>query len=614
MRINKALRAAFYARVSSTQQAQKNTVASQVYELKQRIKQDGLACEDDLCFIDDGYSGSTLVRPALEQLRDVAAAGGLDRVYIHAPDRLARRYAYQVLLMDELRQCRVELIFLNGKIGTSPEEELLLQVQGVVAEYERAKILERSRRGKRHAARCGRVNVLGSAPYGYRYVGRHEGEGEAGYQVVFEQARAVEQMFRWISVDRLSIAEVCKRLKKEGLKSPRGRNYWDRSTVWGMLTNPAYKGTAAFGRTRTGPVRPRLRPQRGQPEHPRRASSKYDAPPEDWILIPVPAIVSEPLFEAVAEQLEENRVRNRRSENGVQYLLGGLLVCRRCGRAFCGTGTNARTGKGKRRGYGYYRCIGTDPSRHDGQRLCHVKSIRTDVLEPAVWDDVCSLLNEPERIEQEYQRRLANKRQSGRLDRGENLAASIKQIKRGVARLIDGYETGLLERAEFEPRIKRAKERLAKLEAEARQAADKEAEEREFRLVIGRLHEFADRVKSGLDEADHKSRREIIRVLVKHVEINEDDIRIVYRVSPPVPRPGNPGPIVQHCRDRGSEPWVSTTPLNQAPEVGRRIVAQGDRREPWVTGNPRIKPQRGDGSGRGRLSRDGRIPASLFLV
>ena len=145
----------------------------------QRVQTDGFRLEDELCFVDEGYSGSTLLRPALERLRDVAAAGGLERLYVHSPDRLARKYAYQVLLVDELRRSGVELVFLNRQIGTSPEEDLLLQVQGMVAEYERAKILERSRRGKRHAARRGSVNVLSGAPYGYRYIGRREAGGAA---------------------------------------------------------------------------------------------------------------------------------------------------------------------------------------------------------------------------------------------------------------------------------------------------------------------------------------------------------------------------------------------------------------------------------------------------
>jgi len=160
--------AALYARVSSEQQAQPQTIASQVEALRQRVHQDGLTLPEELCFLDEGVSGSTLLRPALERLRDQAAAGAIDRLYVHSPGRLARQYAYQVLLLDELKRCGVEVVFLNRQIGHAPAEDLLLQVQGMVAEYERAKVLERSRRGKLHAARRGSPNVLGGAPSGYR--------------------------------------------------------------------------------------------------------------------------------------------------------------------------------------------------------------------------------------------------------------------------------------------------------------------------------------------------------------------------------------------------------------------------------------------------------------
>src|SRR5207244_11869968 len=113
--------------------------------------------------LDDGYSGTTLVRPALERLRDLVAAGAVDRLYIHSPDRLARKYAYQVLLVDEFHRAGVEVVFLNRELGRSPEDDLLLQVQGMMAEYERAKIVERHRRGKVDAARGGSGHVVGGA-------------------------------------------------------------------------------------------------------------------------------------------------------------------------------------------------------------------------------------------------------------------------------------------------------------------------------------------------------------------------------------------------------------------------------------------------------------------
>ena len=157
---NDDFRAAIYARVSSDQQVQAGTIASQIEALEERLTKEDLKLEAESCYIDDGYTGATFIRPALERLRDAAAAGAIDRIYVHSPDRLARKYAYQVLLVDELEQCGVEVVFLNRQLGQSPEDDLLLQVQGMIAEYERAKILERSRRGKLHAARRGLVNVL----------------------------------------------------------------------------------------------------------------------------------------------------------------------------------------------------------------------------------------------------------------------------------------------------------------------------------------------------------------------------------------------------------------------------------------------------------------------
>src|SRR5579875_3896040 len=207
---------AIYARVSSEQQSEAKTIESQLSELRAQVKVLGFVLPLEHEFVDNGYSGSTLIRPALEQLRDVVAAGGIDRLYVYCPDRLARNYAHQVLLLEEFLRAGVEVNFLNREVGQTPEDQLLLQVQGMVAEYERAKILERSRRGKRHAARRGSVNVLGAAPYGYRYVSKHDGGGVARYEVVEEQARVVRQVFDWVGRDRVSIGEVCRRLRQQG--------------------------------------------------------------------------------------------------------------------------------------------------------------------------------------------------------------------------------------------------------------------------------------------------------------------------------------------------------------------------------------------------------------
>jgi site-specific DNA recombinase len=233
------IQTALYARVSSEQQAEAHTIASQVAALRERVTTAGLVVPASMEFLDDGYSGATLVRPALERLRDAAAAGSIDRLYVHSPDRLARKYASQVLLVEELGRDGVEVVFLNRELGRSPEDDLLLQVQGMMAEYERAKIIERHRRGKLHAARVGSVNVLSGAPYGYRYVRKHDGGGQARYDLIPEEARVVRQVFEWIGRERLSIGEVCRRLIRAGERTRPGRTVWERSVVWAMLTNPA---------------------------------------------------------------------------------------------------------------------------------------------------------------------------------------------------------------------------------------------------------------------------------------------------------------------------------------------------------------------------------------
>jgi site-specific DNA recombinase len=270
------------------------------------------------------------------------------------------------------------------------------------------------------------------------------------------------------------------------------------------------------------------------------------------VAIRVPALVSEDLFAAVAEQLTENRRRQRQRARGARYLLQGLLVCARCGYAYYGKPVSRQAGKGKKRRYAYYRCVGSDAYRFGGKRVCHNKQVRTDLLEEAVWSDVCALLQDPGRLEAEYQRRLGDKDSSKKSEGGKQRESLIHKVKRGIARLIDAYGEGLMEKSEFEPRIRDFRERLARLEAEAKQQADLEAQERELRLVIGHLQDFAGRVQAGLEEASWSTRREIIRTLVKRVEIDEKEVRVIYRVNPAPFADSPAGGSLPDCR-RGAD-------------------------------------------------------------
>src|SRR6266446_193093 len=399
------IRTAFYARVSSEQQAAAHTIESQTAVLSEWAQSDGTPVPPERQFVDDGCSGATLIRPALDRLRDLATVGAIDRIYVHSPDRLARNYAYQVLLLDEWRRCGVELVFLNRPLGRSPEDDLLLQVQGIVAEYERAKIMERSRRGKKHAAQSGSLNVMSNAPFGYRYVSVREGGGQARFEPVAEQARVVQEIFSRIGRDRCTPAEVCRRLQRAGEVTATGKRVCSRQAVWHILQNPAYQGRAAYGKTHMMPRGKKARPRaaRGRPAEPRRINAPVAADPKDWVFVPVPPLVDVGLFRATQEQLQENRSRARLGRRRPGYLLQGLICCARCGYAYYGKTTHQMGAGHQMKDFRYYRCSGSDGYRFGGERICNNAQMQGEFLETAVWHEVCELLRHPERLEHEYQ-------------------------------------------------------------------------------------------------------------------------------------------------------------------------------------------------------------------
>ena len=378
------VRAAMYARVSSDRQVQAQTIASQVEALQERLRHDGMVLDPELSFIDDGYSGATLVRPALERLRDMASLGLIERLYVHTPDRLSRKHAYQVLLLEELRREGVEVIFLDHAARDDPQERLLLEVQGIVAEYERAKITNGVAAANCTRRVTARSMSSGRAPYGYRYVPARVTGGHASYEIVLEQARVVRQILRgWVRT-----GSRCTRSLPEAAK--RGHCDGNRQILVGSLrrsgaccTNPAYQGQAAYGRTRRGPRRSHLRPQRGDATaRPAGLLGLSMSRRTEQMAIAVPALVEPDLFAAVQEQLEENRRQQRERRTGARYLLAGLLVCGTCGHAYYGRRpVSLKARQRQKRSYAYYRCIGSDAYRCGGQRLCWNTQVRTDRLE-----------------------------------------------------------------------------------------------------------------------------------------------------------------------------------------------------------------------------------------
>jgi len=485
-------------------------------------------------------------------LRDLAAMAAIDVVYVHAPDRLARSYAHQAVLVEELARAGTEMVFLNRPIGQTPEDTPLLQLQGMFAEYERTRIIERSRRGKRHLAQAGVVSVLGRAPYGYTYVGREAGRETARFEVAEEEAAVVRRIFHWVSHEHVSLAGVCRRLFEAGVPSPTGKGHWSRSMIWTLLSNPAYVGQAQFGKTASVLWRPPLRPARGCAPIPKRPSRQVPAPPEHCIMIPIPPLIDAALFESVREQLDENRRRRRQRLEGARYLLQGLLVCQGCGYAFCGHRQTRypRPPSGEGR-YHYYRCTGTERNRPDGGPRCRAQGIRVEQLDAAVWREVCRLLEDPARVMGEYQRRLQAVRTGPCRPELETVERQLTKLRGGVGRLIDSYAEGVIGKAEFEPRLAGLRQRVAKLEAEAAALRDSAEQARSLHLIIGKLEAFASLVQDQLDGADWSTRRDIVRTLVRRIEVDGPHIRVVFRIDPGSGNDPTSPRVLPHCPARG---------------------------------------------------------------
>ena len=473
--------AALYARVSSEKQKEEQTIGSQTEALREYANAREYTVLPEWIFQDEGYSGATLQRPGLEHLRDLAAEGQIEAVLVYSPDRLSRKYAYQVLLIEEFTRQGVEVIFINSPQASTPEEHLLLQFQGMIAEYERAQIAERSRRGKKHRARNGLVNVLAGAPYGYRYVKKSEASA-AYYDIIDGEAEIVRDIYRWYTDEIVSMGEISRRLSALKIETRRGKSTWDRSTIWGILRNPAYKGTACFGKTERTERKKITRALRKRGGFSARSGANRERPREQWIEIPVPPIIGEDIFSLAQERLGKNKQFSRR-HTIESTLLQGLLVCKKCGYAFYRTST--RTSRKK---IYYYRCLGSDDYRYPNGRLCTNRPIRQDYLDELVWKHVIKLFENPELIHQEISRRINEARNSNPTRiRKESLAKEIARVQNGIDRLLDAYQEGLLQLSELRMRMQELRKRQSALESELQTLEAKTMDEEACLQLVGKI-------------------------------------------------------------------------------------------------------------------------------
>jgi site-specific DNA recombinase len=530
--------AAIYTRVSSEQQREQHTIASQTAALIEFATTRELEVPKAWIFEDEGYSGSTLERPGLERVRDLAAEGQIQAVLVYAPDRLSRKYAYQVLLIEELARHGVETIFLNAPQRATAEDQLLVQFQGMIAEYERAQILERSRRGKRHRARAGEISVLSGAPYGYRYIRKSE-EALASYAPIDTEARIVQQVYELYTVAGLSIGAITRWLNDHGVATRKPGARWERSTVWAVLRNPAYRGTACFGKTRVAPRQRVTRALRLRGGTATRNSASHERPREEWIEIPVPALIAEETFARAQELLQENKAHARR-RTIEPSLVQGLVSCRECGYALSRTSTRSSARK-----IYYYRCIGSDAWRRLGSPLCGNRPVRQDLLDQIVWTEVVRLLQDPTLIEEELHRRLAAARESDpSKQREQSLQRELTRVGKSVARLLNAYQEELVSLEELRERMPPLRQRQQTLRAELQSIIEQIHDRAAYLRLAETLSAFLARLRAAAGTLDMTERQRIVRLVVKEVLVGDGTIVIRHCIPIPSAPPlvGNPSP------------------------------------------------------------------------
>jgi site-specific DNA recombinase len=513
------MKVAIYARVSSESQEQRGTIGSQVELLRERMAADGHEIVAE--YLDDGYSGARLDRPGLDALRDAAEAGVIESVWCLTPDRLARSYAYQMLVLDELDRLGCDVHFTDAPaIDNDPQARLLTQMQGVIAEYERAKIAERHRRGKLYRVRAGEA-IFWKVPYGYRRVPRTP-ESPARLEIHEPEAVVVRGIFDDVVSAGSSVRAISRRLYEDGIPTAGGREVWATSTLSGLLRNRTYMGAAEWFRHENASPRP------GH-SHGRRQLR----PAEDWIRVPVPAIITEETFEAAQRVKRDNSIFSPRRTTPGTWLLRGLVVCGRCGVKSYTQQMSSTADGGKRRNR-YYSCPYHDAVKAGGpERRCTERRVRADELDAFVFDQVREILLRPDVL-------LAGEKAIvGRepTPDDEILDAQLDRLTRRVEeataerrRITDLYQAGHIDMKELNRRATEVDSRRHQLETQQAELTTQRHELALDNRLRRRVTSFTNQAADGIDALDFDQRQRLLRLIVEQVRVNGWQIELRLRI------------------------------------------------------------------------------------
>ena len=499
--------AALYERVSTDAQAERYGLGAQDWALRKRAQERGYPFIDT--FVDDGYSGGDMERPALSRLRQAVRGNKVNIVLCYDPDRLSRSLSDLLLLSDEFERAGARLEFITQETDASPEGKMFFAMRGAVAEYERAKIRERTIRGRLEKARQGKVISRAAAPYGYRY-----DPATSTLLICEEEAKVVRLAFHLYTQERISLVQLADRLNRMGLARPRGGQRWHQSHLGCMLRNETYAGMLWQNRWQSQKVVDR------QGQRPRVKLS--ERPKAQQIAVAVPAIVPNELFDAAQKRLDENLRLARRNAKR-DYLLSGLL------KHTCGSRMGGRTHSGVT----YYHCYKDQkfkaPINENGEpQPCSCKWVNGKSLEAAVWDTITDLLCHPDLLVRELEK-LTQPGSATRETLEEELAhlrKCLDAFPQEERRLVEGYRKGLIPDFMMREEMERV--------AQERRQAEERCNELERQLVHldkalsykGQVQALAHRLSAGLDTMSFDERRELLRLLVDEVVYDDGQVTI----------------------------------------------------------------------------------------
>ena len=511
---------AIYVRVSTQRQAQTQTIDQQLDRLRAHAAKRGWPVPDEHVFRDDGYSGSSLRRPGLDRLRDQAGVARFDVILITDPDRLARNYVHQVLLLEELQRhgCRVE--FADRPLSDDPHDQLLLQIRGAVAEYERTLIAERTRRGRLHKLQSGQMLPWTRPPYGYR-ADPDRPRDPAGVRTEPAEAAVVAEMFAWYLIDGRTLLGLVRHLHALGVPSPSGKPFWGLASVRGILVNPTYTGQIYANRTRCRPacIRRSSTHPIGRPK-----DSQVPNPPEQWIPVAtIPAIISREQFDRTRAKMAANRSFAARNNTATKYLLRALVSCGACGLA-CQARRTLPTGKT------YYICTGKNYQvRQRTGTTCRSRFIPAAAVDDLVWTDLADLLRHPDHIAAALRRAAGGGWLPQELQaRRGNLRRGRSNLAEQVERLTEAYLAGVVSLAEYKRRRAELERRDAALALQEERLGQEAERAQEAAGLVTSAAAFCRRVAAGLDAATFEQKRRLVELLIDRVVVTGDAVEIRY--------------------------------------------------------------------------------------